>query len=79
MAIATNNAGARDACASDGIATKPTQNSTIAMIAGATAHLVRGAAHFDDAAVWFDALPFAPADLKRMGRSNALELFKLPG
>jgi predicted TIM-barrel fold metal-dependent hydrolase len=31
-----------------------------------------------DAAVWFDALPLSPADLEKMGRTNAARLFKLP-
>jgi predicted TIM-barrel fold metal-dependent hydrolase len=30
-----------------------------------------------DAAIWFDALPLAPEDLLKMGRTNAQRLFKL--
>ena len=30
-----------------------------------------------DAATWFDALPMAPSDLQKMGRDNAVRLFRL--
>jgi gamma-resorcylate decarboxylase len=34
---------------------------------------------FSDAAQWFDNAPLSETDRRRIGRSNALKLFKLPG
>ena len=32
-----------------------------------------------DAASWFDQVPLSDADRRKIGRSNALKLFGLPG
>ena len=34
---------------------------------------------FSDAAVWFDNVPMNETDRRKIGRTNALALFKLPG
>jgi 2,3-dihydroxybenzoate decarboxylase len=35
--------------------------------------------NIDHAALWFDAAPIGEADRLKIGRTNALKLFKLPG
>jgi len=35
--------------------------------------------NFSDAADWFDHAPISETDRRKIGRTNAMKLFKLPG